>query len=255
MSPNDVGLGPGSLPGAPLPSKSRVNKAGKRLRAVMRNASPLDPELFSEDLAVVEAHRAAHAQPMTTANVALRRRCSRQRLDARITQRLKRIATILDKLTREPSLALGNMHDLGGVRVVVRSMGEMSDLRDWLVSNHPDAEVYDYAAHPRSSGYRAIHVVAEWGDKTRKPVEIQLRTTVMNAWADMVEEASMALGVNYKRDFDSLFNDWARAASAMMAAGELGQQVPDEMREQYTWASRALFGSPARLERGGTHES
>lgn len=211
------------------PSKSRVNKAGKRIRAAIRGDDVLAPEDWNTELDVLRAHRAAHRQPMVTANVSLRKFCERQGLAAVITQRLKRMDTILDKLRREPTLSLGGMQDIGGVRVVLPSIDEVRLVTAWLLKNHPQSRVSDYIERPRSSGYRAIHVVTEWGGQTRKPVEIQLRSEVMHNWANMVEEMSGLLGENYKHDRNSLFNSWALAASRIMEAQELGQPVSPEM--------------------------
>lgn len=211
------------------PSKSRVDKAGKRIRGALRGDDPLAAEAWEEELNVLRAHRAAHRQPMLTANVSLRKFCDRRQLDATITQRLKRMDTILDKLQREPTLQLGSMQDIGGVRLVLPSIHDVRLVGAWLLKNHPDSRVSDYIERPRSSGYRALHVVAQWGRDPRKPVEIQLRSQVMHSWANMVEEMSGLLGENYKRDRDSVFNSWALAASRIMEAQELGKPVTPTM--------------------------
>jgi predicted nucleic acid-binding Zn ribbon protein len=44
---------------------------------------------------------------------------------SRISQRLKRIPTILDKLHREPGMNLGRMEDIGGCRAVLRDLDEV----------------------------------------------------------------------------------------------------------------------------------
>lgn len=223
------------------PSKSRVNKAGRRIRQSLRLESLTSDMTWHEDVEIVRAHRAAHRQPMVTANVSVRKYCSRQGLPASITQRLKRLDTILDKLSREPTLQLGNMQDIGGVRVVLHSVDDIWTMLDWLRRNHPDAQVSDYVTQPRSSGYRAVHVVAQWGSDPRKPVEIQLRSKVMHNWADMVEEASALLGINYKHDRESEFNTWALATSRIMEAQEFGKPVTPEMYRALRQASDNLF--------------
>lgn len=223
------------------PSKSRVNKAGKRLRSWTRGDVLAEPDQWQAEIDVVQAHRRAHKHPMTTANVSLRQYCERRGQPAQISQRLKRLNTIVEKLTREPTLQLGNMQDIGGVRVVLPSINDVYALADWLLKHHPDAQVSDYIATPRKSGYRAIHVIAGWATDPRKPVEIQLRSTAMHSWADMVEETSALLGVNYKQDGDAAFNAWAQAASRIIAANELGEPVTTQMVEALHQASATLM--------------
>ena len=59
----------------------------------------------------------------------------------RVTQRLKRMATILDKLERESSLALDKMQDIGGCRAVLTCVDDVWRLRDRIVKVHPEARV------------------------------------------------------------------------------------------------------------------
>jgi hypothetical protein len=45
-----------------------------------------------------------------------------------VAQRLKRLPTILDKLTRIPTMSVTTMHDLGGCRVVFETVDEVEEL-------------------------------------------------------------------------------------------------------------------------------
>jgi putative GTP pyrophosphokinase len=96
-------------------------------------------------------------------------------------------------------------------------------------------------AIPRSSGYRAVHLVVEYGSDDPKPIEIQLRTEYMHTWAMLVESYSGATGTNYKRDGDSDFHNMAQALSAVMALDELGEDVPDELMDHYTRLQFKVF--------------
>jgi hypothetical protein len=69
--------------------------------------------------------RSLHARPLTTvaANLRYHVDSSRARIDDRIevTQRLKRVATLIGELARERA-NVTQMHDIGGVRTVVPSL-------------------------------------------------------------------------------------------------------------------------------------
>lgn len=100
-------------------------------------------------------------------------------LNGKVSQRLKRMSTILDKLGREPTLALDRMQDIGGCRVVLPSRDEVWRLADRIRERRPVIAFSDYINHPRNSGYRGVHVIVEYGRDCVRPVEIQLRTESM----------------------------------------------------------------------------
>lgn len=224
-----------------------VSKAGSRIRRLLRDPSLLseDPTLldrYLEDCEVVFRHRDSHTRATASANSSLRYHCSQLGLDeARVTQRIKRFPTILEKLQREPSLNLARMHDLGGVRAVVPTINDVRALQERILERHSDAKVFDYITTPRQSGYRAVHVVADWARAPRRPVEIQLRSTVMHQWANMVETASGAFGVNHKQDGDTPFHRWAKALSLVMEAQESGCPVSEALADEYDSAYIAFF--------------
>jgi putative GTP pyrophosphokinase len=212
------------------------------VRTYMGGGPLADQSAYADAIEVIQRHRAAHQGPMVTANVGLRGFCQRLNIDARVTQRLKRLETIREKLAeRETGLSLDRMQDIGGCRVVVPSIEDAYALQDRLVRRHPEARVRDYIKEPRVSGYRAIHVIAEYGRSPRKRVEIQIRTTRMHEWADMVERMSGALGVNYKQDGDHPFQRWARLLAEVMRLNELGQPISDDLFVAYDLALKSVF--------------
>ena len=76
------------------------------------------------------------------------------------------------------------------------------------------------------------HCVAKWGTG-RKPVEIQLHTRAMHHWANMVEQVSGALGINYKQDGREDFQLWAKSLSSILEHAEQGSAVPTEALDEY----------------------
>ena len=129
---------------AAAPTKSQVTKAGKTLRKAFSSLNHVF--LADEVLAayqVLTAFRAAHASPMQAANMGLRSRLRTEECPIEVSQRLKRIPTIIDKLVREPTMALGNMGDIGGVRAVVGSIDEVRRTAVRIQKGRPIAQYHD----------------------------------------------------------------------------------------------------------------
>jgi putative GTP pyrophosphokinase len=148
----------GSMP----PSTSQVNRAGKVLRDWW--LSPLQVYGPKEDAAFILLleYRAAHAMPLIKANNGLRSMLKTEGLPIEVSQRLKRVATMVDKLGREPTMALSRMQDIGGCRAIVQSIDDLRAVQQRLMKNRPPVRVADYIVSPRSSGYRAVHVVVTY---------------------------------------------------------------------------------------------
>ncbi|AUI52906.1 hypothetical protein [Arthrobacter crystallopoietes] len=110
----------------------------------------------------------------------------------KVTSRSKTIDTLREKLQRDHNTPFGNIQDVAGVRVEapmtlddqVKVAAEVARIFD-----HADDCIRDLRTTPHS-GYRAVHV---W---LRDPgrVEIQVRTRLQGAWANMYERAADYIG-------------------------------------------------------------
>lgn len=106
-------------------SKSRVNRAGETLRLQAEGELDLDSEELSEQRNVVREFRRLHGKPMQAVAANLRYYV-REKSDLMIIgKRLKRVPTIIDKLTRYPEMDLARMHDIGGCRAVLKDEDEV----------------------------------------------------------------------------------------------------------------------------------
>ncbi len=145
-----------------------------------------------------------------------------------VSQRMKRMTTILDKLGREPTMQLANMQDVGGCRAVLGSIDELRRVEHRLKRNRPPRRYSDYISKPRASGYRAVHVVVGYDDQGYEPraIEVQLRTKVMHEWAISVERLSGRRRDDLKsgRGPEELLK-WLAAISEAMAVEERGEVV------------------------------
>jgi hypothetical protein len=90
-------------------SKRQVDRAGRLVRDLTvieghaRDAVPVAGERFIEALTIIEWWRALHALPLRRVNANLRYYVSKVGAgEQSVTQRLKRLPTIIDKLARHP---------------------------------------------------------------------------------------------------------------------------------------------------------
>ncbi len=101
-------------------SKNRVKNAGE----VLRRLESATPNEMLEAIGVIDEWRADHAKPLRRVNAGLRHYVRKVGVEQpEVTQRLKRFATIADKLRRQPTMALSRMEDIGGARVTVPTPG------------------------------------------------------------------------------------------------------------------------------------
>jgi ppGpp synthetase/RelA/SpoT-type nucleotidyltranferase len=172
------------------PSRSQVNRAGRVLRR-SATGEPVAPDRYRDALEVLIQHRAAHRVPLAKATMGLRSFVRSEQCEIEVSQRLKRLPTIVDKLCRQPTMQLASMQDIGGCRAVLTSIDEVRGVQRRLTRARTPLRTFDYIDEPRRSGYRGVHVVVEYDDR---PVEVQLRTQVMHAWAITVERLGGRLG-------------------------------------------------------------
>jgi putative GTP pyrophosphokinase len=221
---------------ASVPSVSAVNRAGDVLRTlrVLGNFAAITAppetgvERIFEALDVLETWRAAHARPLQAATMGLRSRvattgCSQ----IEVSQRLKRIPTIMDKLRREPRMELGRMADIGGCRAVLRDLDEVQRVQSRYAGDAVTVRTIDYVEQPKPSGYRAVHVIVRYHGRL---IEVQLRTQVQHEWAYTVESVVSRFGLDIKAGGGPQpVRDWFAAVSEAMALEERGEPVGPEL--------------------------
>jgi ppGpp synthetase/RelA/SpoT-type nucleotidyltranferase len=140
-----------------------------------------------------------------------------------VSQRLKRVPTILDKITRYPDMRLAKMQDIGGCRAVLSTVDELRRVERRVRKNRPPIRHSDYITDPKDSGYRGVHLVVQYDDRA---IEVQLRTQVMHQWAITVERLSGRLRVDLKSNVGPAeVLAYLGAASEAMAIEEAGGVV------------------------------
>ena len=93
-----------------------------------------------------------------------------------------------------------NMHDIAGIRVVCPFVEDIYSVAEML-TNQDDIQmiqIKDYIQHPKSNGYRSLHIVVEVpiflsDRKEYMKVEVQIRTIAMDFWASLEHQ------IHYKK--------------------------------------------------------
>src|SRR2546425_570364 len=105
-----------------------------------------------------------------------------------LSNRLKRDRRIIEKLRR--GTELDRMQDIVGFRIVGKFTLSQQDDLTRMVTDHFNGKVKDRRTDP-SFGYRAVHIVAVIDGFL---VEVQIRTTLQDVWAQHMESISDAWG-------------------------------------------------------------
>lgn len=188
-------------------TKGEVNRAGEllldlreRMRRDGEERAIAEPDTEELDRAweALTWWRSLHARPLSMVAANLRyhvdRASGRVEGSLEVAQRLKRLPTIIDKLAREQG-RVTQMHDIGGVRAILPSLRHIYAVRRRLLKSWTIIRVRDYIEEPKSSGYRALHVIVQ---RRGYPIEVQLRTIAQDVWANIIEEQSRESGVGLK---------------------------------------------------------
>jgi ppGpp synthetase/RelA/SpoT-type nucleotidyltranferase len=211
----------------PTFSKSEVNNAGKVL--IDTDASDADLE---QSLSIINNWRSSHSFPLNTMQMGLRRKANHVDPQCLVSQRLKRLSSITQKLIRFPTMKLSQMQDIGGCRAVVQNIPRLNHLRRHYSESqmrHPLIRTDDYVAAPKLSGYRSVHLIYRYqSDRSDTynglQVEVQLRTKLQHAWATAVETVGTLQRQALKSSQGS--EDWLRFFVLMGSAIAIREKSP-----------------------------
>jgi len=226
----------------PSYSNRQVNEAGRILAAL--------PQLIEDDvehaaervgdaLDIIGNWRSCHAYPLQCLKMVLKARAKKIDPSATIAQRLKRLSSIEAKLKRFNQMALSQMQDIGGCRVIVRNTLMVRRLVSMYESDYerdPDkgaefVKKYDYICCPKPDGYRGVHLVYKYRSRSeaRKTfnglrIEIQIRSRSQHAWATATETVSAFTGQALKSSVGE--EPWKRFFALMSSVIALREKSP-----------------------------
>jgi hypothetical protein len=161
-------------------SNGEANRLGDRLR----ESSAIDPG----DLELLQTLRRDYEPALHDAHARIAEGVDGLAVS---TSRLKTVQTLVGKLRREPNMNLSQVQDVAGLRIVREmSLGDQSALAAQVAALFDGSKTIDRRAKP-SFGYRAVHVVVKVDGL---PVEVQVRTSLQDRWAQIVERMADSWG-------------------------------------------------------------
>ena len=225
-------------------SRRSIDRAGDLLRDWLRSGAILlsPDEQTAESL--VERYRHEFETPLTKVVMGLRSFLATEDLPVEVGQRLKRRPRIIEKLVRHHTMQLTSMQDVAGARALLPDVAAVDRIRERIDRAGWDVvRVDDYNIAPKSSGYRALHLVVR---RDATMVEIQLRTDWQQEWARTVERLDARYGLALKDENgpEALLRYLERMAYALDITHRheaLERQLRDELavleREAARWLS------------------
>ena len=112
-----------------------------------------------------------------------------------VSQRLKRLVSIIYKLDLNENMGHGGMQDIGWYRAVLKDTKNLLKLKKYLSNNnsHKLEKIVYSVEKPKKSGYKSIHFIYTYNSKNIKydglKLELQIRNKLQHIWATAVETA------------------------------------------------------------------
>lgn len=151
-------------------SKTQIDRLGDRLK---------EGNITEDDLRLLDQYRLSFTEVYEAVVGAIRRELSLEPT----SRPAKSTTSISEKLRRE-SVRLTQIQDIAGCRLVVADISTQDATVESLCRLFERVTVIDRRQQP-SHGYRAVHVVVNHGGK---PIEIQVRTSLQQLWAELSEK-------------------------------------------------------------------
>lgn len=164
-------------------TKTQVNKVGRKIRKTIQNQG----EISNEDLLKLQNYRTSFQADLASIFDQISILSKRERSDSIVSFRIKRIESILSKIKRQPTMALGNMGDIAGCRVLLYSDEALFGLVKKFNAEFNVKYFNNYLDEAKGDGYRGYHLYIESPIDCDKLIEIQLRTVTAHKWASLVE--------------------------------------------------------------------
>lgn len=221
-------------------SKNELNRIGMRI---------VDSKETYEDLQKLSDFRAEHSKIIKSFVCSLRSIIKNKKIKISsrensiiISQRLKRLPSIIGKLKRFKNLELGRMQDLAGARIILSNLKDTEEIANYLKekvykskrkNNFLFIREKNYIEKPKEDGYRSIHQIFKYQGKKEKKlegycIELQIRTKLQHQWATAVEiidsiaEQSLKIGGG-----DEYYKNFFKLSSELIEYIELKKNILD----------------------------
>lgn len=173
-------------------SNTRINKIGENIAA-------RGGEITPEELEQLQEFRTSFSKPLVNVFNITRELADKVNQSSILAFRLKRIDTIINKLSRENEMDLSRMGDIGGIRCIFYNEAEVYKAKV-LIENtfESGGKTRDYINEiKRDIGYKSIHMYVK-DPISQKRIEIQLRTRNHHNWATLIEITDLLYDLRLK---------------------------------------------------------
>jgi ppGpp synthetase/RelA/SpoT-type nucleotidyltranferase len=153
-------------------SKNQVDQLGYRLRK---------GDISDDDLRLLDSYRRSFAEAYEAVVGQIR-----NQLGLEPTGRPAKSTTSISEKLRRESIRLTQIQDIAGCRLIVDDLATQDEVTAQLKECFDKAVPVDRRERP-SHGYRAVHVIVDYHGKL---IEIQVRTRLQHAWAEVSEKLS-----------------------------------------------------------------
>jgi len=150
-------------------------------------------EVKIEDLMMLQSLRVTYKEPLAIIFRTIERMAKKIDKNCICTYRVKRIESIIGKLTRFPTMQVQRMEDIAGCRCIMSEEKHVFKLLENIqknISNLPfeiKGKIQNYIETPKESGYQSIHVNFALRNNEGKRIELQIRCLKQHHWATLVE--------------------------------------------------------------------
>lgn len=155
-----------------------------------------------------------------------------------VATRVKRMETVLNKLSRRPELMLSQMTDTVGARIVVSSLADQDATVAKLQARYTAQSVDDKRLNPKH-GYRAVHLDINYQNQL---VEIQVQTVNQRQWQNVSEVAAEHdIGIKYGGGNQTAQQALTKLSEATWQCDQEGVQLTTSQLEEAESAVRSAY--------------
>jgi hypothetical protein len=202
-------------------SNTKINKIGEDI-------AKRGGEITSDELELLQEFRTSFSKPLVNVFNLMRELADTLHPSSIIAFRLKRIDTIINKLSREEGMDLSRMGDIGGIRCIFYNEAEVYKAKELIEKKFESGgKTRDYINEiKRDIGYKSVHLYVK-DPISQKRIEIQLRTVDHHNWATLIEITDLLYDLRLKElGFDSN-EKFGRFHALMSSDKELSKKEAD----------------------------
>lgn len=173
-------------------SNTKINKIGEDIATRGGKITP-------EELELLQEFRTSFSKPLVNVFNIMRELAGIVHQHSIIAFRLKRIDTIINKLSREEGMDLSRMGDIGGIRCIFYNEAEVYKAKELIEKKFESGgKTRDYINEiKRDIGYKSVHLYVK-DPISQKRIEIQLRTVDHHNWATLIEITDLLYDLRLK---------------------------------------------------------